>query len=180
MMSDSPPQRRRYCLDLPFPPRRYDPASDPAHLRPELAFNEEWKRQEESLMTTKGFCWGTDLFNHGYYWEAHEVWEQLWKQAEKGSAEHLLLQGFIQCAAACLKISSRQEAPAQRLVERGLAKLEELRMHSSVYDTLKLAGFACQMRDYREGRSKMPPRLDLDGFNSQDQPAIFHCTRSLS
>ncbi|TGQ49534.1 DUF309 domain-containing protein, partial [Mesorhizobium sp. M1C.F.Ca.ET.210.01.1.1] len=27
------------------------------------------------------FRWGIDLFNHGYYWEAHEAWEPLWHAA---------------------------------------------------------------------------------------------------
>ncbi|MER9586456.1 DUF309 domain-containing protein [Mesorhizobium sp. M0276] len=30
---------------------------------------------------------GIDLFNHGYYLEAHEAWEPLW-HAAKPSAQH--------------------------------------------------------------------------------------------
>ncbi|MER9007639.1 DUF309 domain-containing protein [Mesorhizobium sp. M0862] len=29
------------------------------------------------------FRWGIDLFNHGYYWEAHEAWEPLWQTANQ-------------------------------------------------------------------------------------------------
>lgn len=46
---------------------------------------------------------GVDLFNHGYFWEAHEAWEEPWQVEVRESAQRLYLQGLIRLAAAALK-----------------------------------------------------------------------------
>jgi predicted metal-dependent hydrolase len=50
---------------------------------------------------------GIDLFNRGYYWEAHEVWESLWHAAGRHGAIAAFLKGLIQLAVAGVKV--RQE-----------------------------------------------------------------------
>jgi len=46
---------------------------------------------------------GIDLFNHGYFWEAHEVWEGLWHaQGRKGPVADFL-KALIKLAAAGVK-----------------------------------------------------------------------------
>lgn len=47
------------------------------------------------------YLYGLDLFNHGYYWEAHEVWEGLWRQADGPAAD--FLKALIKLAAAGVK-----------------------------------------------------------------------------
>jgi hypothetical protein len=37
----------------------------------------------EASLTSDAFLWGLDLFNHYYYWEAHEAWEGLWQVADR-------------------------------------------------------------------------------------------------
>ena len=54
-----------------------------------------WKKNRTYLR-------GLDLFNHGYYWEAHEAWEGLWKAAEPGATRDFL-KGLIQLAVAGVK-----------------------------------------------------------------------------
>ncbi len=51
---------------------------------------------------------GTDLFNHGYFWEAHEAWEAPWQREPKGTPERLYLQGLIRLAATALKYRIEQ------------------------------------------------------------------------
>ena len=58
---------------------------------------ERWGSCEEYL-------YGCDLYNHGYWWEAHEAWEALWHVPEKGSVQKRFLQGIIQVAACHLKL----------------------------------------------------------------------------
>jgi uncharacterized protein len=36
----------------------------------------------EASLSSDAFGWGLDVFNHGYYWEAHEAWEGLWQVAD--------------------------------------------------------------------------------------------------
>lgn len=51
----------------------------------------------------RAFLRGLDLFNHGYYWEAHEAWEGLWRDAQE-PAQKALLQGLIRLAACGVKL----------------------------------------------------------------------------
>jgi len=51
------------------------------------------------------FLYGFDLFNRGYYWEAHEAWEGLWHSHGRESREGRLLKGLIALAAAGLKLA---------------------------------------------------------------------------
>ncbi len=50
------------------------------------------------------YCFGLDLFNHGYYWEAHEQWEGLWHACGRHGVTATLLKALIQLAAAGVKV----------------------------------------------------------------------------
>lgn len=60
---------------------------------------------------------GLVAYRHGYFWEAHEVWEAVWKNARPNSVERSLLQGVIQLANAGLKLRMGQPNAARRLTE---------------------------------------------------------------
>lgn len=74
---------------------------------------------------------GCDLYNHQYWWEAHEAWEGLWRSRLIGlsPAEALfepvaaMLQGLIQVAAAALKAESGEGPGVARLLARAEANL---------------------------------------------------------
>ena len=55
------------------------------------------------------YLFGIDLFNHGYYWEAHETWEGLWHACGRTGLAGDFLKGLIQLAAAGVKV--RQGMP---------------------------------------------------------------------
>jgi hypothetical protein len=69
-----------------LPPRKLEPL-DP----------DRWRESEEYLF-------GFDLFNHGYYWEAHDAWEGLWVAAGKRGAVSEHLKGLIKLTAAGVKV----------------------------------------------------------------------------
>ena len=50
------------------------------------------------------------LFDAGYYWEAHEVWETLWHAAGRRGPTADILRGLIKLAAAGVKVRERREA----------------------------------------------------------------------
>ena len=52
---------------------------------------------------SQAFCFAVDLFNHGYYWEVHEVWESLWHAPRPSRNHRRLFQGRIKMAAAGVK-----------------------------------------------------------------------------
>jgi predicted metal-dependent hydrolase len=58
---------------------------------------------------------GMDLFDHRYYWEAHEAWEAIWHAVPREDPYAELLQGLIQAAAFLLKQHMGHEAAAKRL-----------------------------------------------------------------
>jgi hypothetical protein len=84
MTKHSTSQLPRFVPDRPFPPYAYVPGRTPHPTRdpdghsygtefeiPERPDPDEWRACSDYL-------YGIDLFNHGFYWEAHEAWEGLW------------------------------------------------------------------------------------------------------
>jgi hypothetical protein len=70
---------------------------------------------------SRAYLLGLDLFNAGYFWEAHEVWEGLWKAAGRRGETADFLKGLIQLAVAGLKqrqgLPDRVKARAQRAAQ---------------------------------------------------------------
>ena len=64
---------------------------------------------------------GFRLFNGGYYWEAHEVWEAFWLRAE--GVERTLISALIGIAASGVKARQGHFAVAQRLLDRSAHRI---------------------------------------------------------
>ena len=58
----------------------------------------------KQVATQLAFRYGADLYNAGFYWEAHEVWEPVWMALPPNSRERIACQALIQAANACLKL----------------------------------------------------------------------------
>lgn len=93
----------------PLPPYAFLPGRDPhptadarGHSRDVEPYPiracppDEWQRCEPWL-------YGVDCFNAGFWWEAHEAWEPLWRACARPSEQAEFLQGLIQAANALLK-----------------------------------------------------------------------------
>lgn len=99
------------------------------------------------------FLWGLDLYNHGYPWEAHEVWETLWRQAPPGDPVRTMLQGLIQCAAAVVHARAGRVTGQRRLAQRAWTRFEAV--HAAVGPRclcIDVAGLAQAMRGYALAR----------------------------
>lgn len=59
-----------------------------------------------------------DLFNGGFYWEAHEAWEGFWQALGRTTPEARFVQGLIHLAAACVKIREGKPAGVARHTRR--------------------------------------------------------------
>jgi hypothetical protein len=55
------------------------------------------------------FIRGAELFNAGYYWEAHEAWEALWHTHGRRGPTADVLKGLIKLAAAGVKVREGRE-----------------------------------------------------------------------
>lgn len=62
------------------------------------------------------------LFNQGKYFEAHEVLEQIWSDAEPG--DKAILQGLIQIAALMHLISQNRLVGADKVYKRACVNLQ--------------------------------------------------------
>lgn len=75
---------------------------------------------------------GIELFEHGYYWEAHEAWEGLWIAAGREGPVAELLRGLILLAAAGVKIRQGRGSGAARLGARARRCFERARQQHGV------------------------------------------------
>lgn len=104
--SDAPPDAgdalnaAAWFADLPP-----DPASRRRVLTVTLAANSDW-------------LYAIDLFNGGWYWEAHEAWEGFWHALGRTSLEARFVQGLIHLAAAAVKIREGKPAGVSRHTQR--------------------------------------------------------------
>lgn len=64
------------------------------------------------------FLWGVDLFNAGYYWEAHEAWEAVWIAAGRRGPTADFLKALIKLAAAGVKLYEQNPSGARRHLRR--------------------------------------------------------------
>jgi hypothetical protein len=105
-------KRPRYAPELIFPEIAYVPGETPHPGR----HDEETSSWPPKGGPMKGgglnlaLGHGVDLFNHGYFWEAHEAWEEPWQVERRDSPHRLYLQGLIRLAAAALKFRTQQPA----------------------------------------------------------------------
>ncbi len=84
------------------------------------------------------YLYGVDLFNHEFYYEAHEVWEELWHFVGHKTERGLFLKALIQMAGARLKMIMGQEEPANRLELRARQILNNLDISKHAFTLLKL------------------------------------------
>ena len=125
----------RYLPDESLPPYAYlprrapHPTRDPAghsfgheSVQPAAPDVSRWQECRPYLR-------GIDLFNHGYYWEAHEAWEGLWHACGRTGPTADFLRGLIRLTAAGFKAREglpagveRHAAAASRLFEQVAAE----------------------------------------------------------
>ncbi|MCH7686501.1 MAG: DUF309 domain-containing protein [Planctomycetes bacterium] len=154
----------RFAPDQRLPPYSYvpgrfpHPVSDPqGHsfgadpLPAELLEPNRWQ-------TCRAYLYGVDLFNHGYYWEAHEAWEGLWHACGRTGPTGWFLKGLIKLAAAGVKAREENTRGMQRHARRA-AELFQQTAH---------AGRVCSEQTF--GRS-----APTSNFGAQiDQPMAAH------
>jgi hypothetical protein len=121
--------RPRWLPQKSLPPYAYLPGKNPHPVRDPAGHScrvEPFPVAAEASLDADAFLWGLDLFNHGYYWEAHEAWEGLWQVADRDGPLRMLFKGLILLAAAGVKIRERKNAAAQRHAMRAAALLRQL------------------------------------------------------
>lgn len=113
------------------------------------------------------FAWGQDLFNHGYYWEAHEAWEGIWQIANRGSPLRAFLKGLILLCATGVKIREGKRAPAMRHAKRAGELLHDLTREPHDHFSIALGMPPGSLADLAEATAEAMPASPM---TTQGQP----------
>jgi hypothetical protein len=169
-MGDIAVSETRYAPAIPLPPYGYvpghglpHPVNDPAgHLFGSRASAHEQLVSIATLAENVRWPYALDLFNSGFYWEAHEVWESFWNAFGRTTSEAKFVQGLIHLAAAALKIREGKPTGVTRHTKRSSELLGDLKS-ASVGGTLAL-----------EPESIAAVVAELEGYT----PACWHTSRT--
>lgn len=86
------------------------PIRDPkghSHGRKSTAANAPKPLDPGSWADNRSYLIAIDLFNLGYYWEAHEEWERLWRVSGPDTTGGRFLKGLIKLSAAGVKVREK-------------------------------------------------------------------------
>lgn len=131
------------------------PVSDPDGHMQQISLPETWSQQDH-------LQWGTRLFEHGYYWEAHEAWEHLWLELGRTSEEALTIKGLIKLAASAVKCREGNSTGAIRHASRA-AELLRPGSHSVLFE-------GCNLKAARESAKRIAESPLVDHVAPSDHP----------
>ena len=170
--------RPRWLPQKNFPPYAYLPGKEPHPVRDPMGHSyhvEPILVAAEASLGSDVFLWGLDLFNHGYYWEAHEAWESLWQLAERGSSLRMLFKGLILLSAAGVKVREGKHAAAVRHAGRAAALLRRLMKAPDRAFEGALGMSPAALAEYAEAAARIPA-----GFRLRLPDSLTQCSISFS
>jgi predicted metal-dependent hydrolase len=85
---------------------------------------------------------GIEEFNRGEYFEAHDTWEEVWRETR--GEERLFYQGLIQAAVGLYHLSCGNITGATSQLLKAIAKLEQ---YPSSYCNVRTDELLCDLRD---------------------------------
>ncbi len=118
------PSCPRLVPERPFPPYSYVTGHFPHPLRDPQGHSFGHKPRPVATLepdqwaSSQDYLAAIDLFNHGYYWEAHEAWEGLWHAAGRSGLLADFLKGLIKLAAAGVKAREGRTDGVKRHAQR--------------------------------------------------------------
>lgn len=122
----------RLVPEEPFPPYAYvtghfpHPIRDPAGHHFGVAAEPCPQPDPSHWRDSRPYLHGLDLFNHGYYWEAHEVWESIWHACGRVGQAASLMKGLIKLAAAGVKVREGRPDGVRRHARRAAELFREV------------------------------------------------------
>jgi len=98
---------------------------------------------------------GINFFNAGRYFEAHEVWEDLWRSAR--GPLRLFYQGLVQAAVGLHHLNHGNLNGASAQIKKSLSKLEEYPVKFCRIDNGKLSH---DLRDVLNRMERLPVQIE--------------------
>jgi predicted metal-dependent hydrolase len=163
---------KRYT-SLQFPKQKFLPGQGQAHpdkLLPEVLQTANHRCfSAETWKFSQPYLYAIDLFNAGYWWEAHEILEMLWNETGRRSETAEFLQGLIQICAALLKKSQSVPAGALRLKKKGILHLSP---RKGTYLGIETNRLIQAIERYFKKPGIPPPQIRLRGVD-KDSTSSF-------
>ena len=151
--------------DRPFPSYRYVPGKAPHPTRDPDGHSYQ-KPVEKPVtfdtgrwQTCEEYLYGIDLFNHGYWWEAHEALEAVWIAAGRQTETGLFIQGLIQIAVAHLKMYQGFIDVAKRMATDGLDKMKPV---NGVFLGIDVAALRSAVKAFYTEDREFPVTIELE------------------
>ena len=108
--------KRYSSLALPsyafIPGQSKHPLKDGGHMENE-GEPESYPLSEENYKEHEHYLYALDLYNYGFYWEAHVYLEAIWNANNRTGDIAELMKAIIKICAAKIKEQMKQERPAQ-------------------------------------------------------------------
>ena len=152
-------------INLPFPNHKYIPGKSIHPTKGKNGFHipniakDLSEFNTETWHNSQKYLYAIDLFNFGYWWEAHEVLEDLWIQTGKTTSLAKFIQGLIQISAALLKDFQSKSQAAEKLAAKGLAKL---RLQQGIFLGIDVKQFTTDVELYFQKKGLIPPSIYLN------------------
>lgn len=118
---------------IPFPAYAFVPRQSPHPTRDPKGHSYGRPEPKPTPLTPDNwqgsidYLHGIDLFNHGYFWEAHEAWEGLWHANGRRGDIANFLKALIKLAAAGVKAREGNPSGVQRASTRAGELFEAIR-----------------------------------------------------
>ena len=167
--------RPRLAPGLPLPPYSYVPGGSHPHPnrdprghrfgRSDDDFGLPPPADSAHALTCLPWLHVLDLFNHGYYWEAHEALEAWWRVLDPADARHPLFHGILRLAAAGVKMREGRREGVRTHARRAGELLDEVARRAgkgALLCGLDPSGLARHARDLTGAAAPREPSAMLD------------------
>ena len=157
---------------LPFPAYRFIPGKAPHPTRdPDGHSYNQPLRQLVSFkpgdwQSCEDYLYGIDLFNHRYWWEAHEALEAVWVAVGRRTQTGLFIQGLIQVSVAHLKWSQGFHDTARQMSSEALEKMKHVQ---GQFMGIEIDAFRSDVTAYFAAATETPVAIKLALQDNQDR-----------
>lgn len=121
-----------------------DPTGHSAHQMPVSSR----RLTQNNWFKVNNYLFGCDLYNHGFWWEAHEAWERVWLAGPSGDDTDCYLRALIQAANGLLKLRMQRGKAADRLSNAVGDLLTEAALTDTHYMGLNIAPWFADYKTY--------------------------------
>lgn len=113
------------------------------------------------------FAHGLKLFNHGYYWEAHEAWEGVWIALGRSGTQADFIKGLIKLAACGVKCLEGNETGARRHLQRATELFRSVQATHGHVET-----FGVCLDDLLSLTSQLATNMPIQGWDANESNVV--------